>query len=160
MDLGRKPHGERDDGRDRVAVLDRAASKLRNGGAPDGEEYMATALILPTTAGVTRPGSSTTRPRPSGCLDLTRTKYFNCDYHIVKFVSGANYTDELVRFAGVLPGVGLLRHGQRSVLERSGDGAHARSSRPRQTRTVSFPTIPRSPVKRKAAPVPTPSAAS
>jgi endo-1,4-beta-D-glucanase Y len=43
-----------------------SGNKNSSGGAPDGEEYMATASSLPTTAGAT-PGSSTTRPRPSGC---------------------------------------------------------------------------------------------
>lgn len=67
-------------------------SKLSSGGAPDGEEYMATALIFAQR----RWGDSGRFDYASEAqwvLDLIRTKYFNEMYHIVKFVSGSNNTD-------------------------------------------------------------------
>jgi len=69
-----------------------SGSKLSNGGAPDGEEYMATALIF-----ANKRWGSTGRfdyaVEAQWVLDLTRTKYFNQMYHIVKFVSGSDHTD-------------------------------------------------------------------
>lgn len=69
-----------------------SGNKLSSGGAPDGEEYMATALIFAHR----RWGDSGRFDYASEAqwvLDLTRTKYFNSDYHLVKFVSTSNYTD-------------------------------------------------------------------
>ncbi len=69
-----------------------SGGKLSSGGAPDGEEYMATALIFAHN----RWGSSGKfdyAVEAQWVLDLIRTKYFNSTYHIVKFVSGSNNTD-------------------------------------------------------------------
>jgi oligosaccharide reducing-end xylanase len=66
-----------------------------NGGAPDGEEYMATALIFAShrwgdSTGPARIAYST---EAKWILDLIRTKYFNAQYHLVKFVANSNNTD-------------------------------------------------------------------
>jgi oligosaccharide reducing-end xylanase len=67
-------------------------SKLSSGGAPDGEEYMATALIFAQNRwGDT--GRFDYASEAEWVLDLTRTKYFNSDWHLIKFVSTSSYTD-------------------------------------------------------------------
>jgi oligosaccharide reducing-end xylanase len=67
-------------------------SKQATGGAPDGEEYMATALIFAHNRwGST--GAIDYATEAQWVLDLIRTKYFNEEHHIVKFVSGSNNTD-------------------------------------------------------------------
>ncbi|HYQ05336.1 MAG TPA: glycosyl hydrolase family 8 [Polyangiaceae bacterium] len=69
-----------------------SGSKLSTGGAPDGEEYMATALIFANHRwGST--GKFDYGKEAQWVLDLIRTKYFNATAHIVKFVSGSNNTD-------------------------------------------------------------------
>jgi len=69
-----------------------SGQKMSNGGAPDGEEYMATALIFAHNRwGST--GKYDYASEAQWVLDLIRTKYFNEMYHLVKFVSSANYTD-------------------------------------------------------------------
>jgi oligosaccharide reducing-end xylanase len=67
-------------------------SKLSNGGAPDGEEYMATALIFAHNRWGTT-GRFDYAAEAQWVLDLTRTRYFDQSYHLVKFVSGSNHTD-------------------------------------------------------------------
>jgi oligosaccharide reducing-end xylanase len=67
-------------------------SKSATGGAPDGEEYMATALIFAHKRwGDT--GKINYATEAQWVLDLIRTKYFNEKYHIIRFVSGSNNTD-------------------------------------------------------------------
>lgn len=67
-------------------------NKMSNGGAPDGEEYMATALIFANKRwGDT--GKFKYATEAQWVLDLIRTKYFNASAHIIKFVSGSNNTD-------------------------------------------------------------------
>jgi oligosaccharide reducing-end xylanase len=67
-------------------------SKLSNGGAPDGEEYMATALIFAHNRWGTT-GRFDYAAEAQWVLHLTRTRYFDQSYHLVKFVSGSNHTD-------------------------------------------------------------------
>jgi oligosaccharide reducing-end xylanase len=69
-----------------------SGSKSASGGAPDGEEYMATALIFAHNRWGDG-GKIDYATEAKWVLDLIRTKYFNEMYHIVKFVSGSNNTD-------------------------------------------------------------------
>jgi len=69
-----------------------SGSKLSNGGAPDGEEYMATALIFAENRwGDT--GKFDYANEARWVLDIVRTKYFHTDPHLVKFVANSNNTD-------------------------------------------------------------------
>jgi oligosaccharide reducing-end xylanase len=68
-------------------------SKLSQGGAPDGEEYMATALIFAHNRWGDTSGRFNYATEAQWVLNLTRTRYFEPNSHIVRFVSGANYTD-------------------------------------------------------------------
>lgn len=70
-----------------------SGSKLSSGAAPDGEEYMATALIFAHNRWGSDSGRFDYASEAQWVLDLIRTKYFNEMYHLVKFVSTANYTD-------------------------------------------------------------------
>lgn len=70
-----------------------SGSKNSTGGAPDGEEYMATALIFAHTRWGDTTGVYNYATEAQWVLDLIRTKYFNSTYHLVKFISGANNTD-------------------------------------------------------------------
>jgi oligosaccharide reducing-end xylanase len=67
-------------------------SKQATGGAPDGEEYMATALIFAHNRWGDS-GAIDYATEAQWVLDLIRTKYFNEEHHIIKFVSGSNNTD-------------------------------------------------------------------
>ena len=67
--------------------------KMSNGGAPDGEEYMATALIFASKRWGDSSGKFQYASEAQWVLDLIRTKYFNASAHIIKFVSGSNNTD-------------------------------------------------------------------
>jgi oligosaccharide reducing-end xylanase len=67
-------------------------SKMSGGGAPDGEEYFATALVFASK----RWGNSGKYDYASEArwiLNLIRTTYFNSSYHIVRFVAGSADTD-------------------------------------------------------------------
>jgi oligosaccharide reducing-end xylanase len=66
--------------------------KNSSGGAPDGEEYMATALIFAHKRWGDA-GKYNYAKEAQWVLNVIRTKYFNSQYHLVKFVSGANNTD-------------------------------------------------------------------
>ena len=69
-----------------------SGSKMSSGGAPDGEEYFATALIFAHN----RWGDSGKYDYASEAqwvLDLLRTTYFNSSYHIVQFVANSGNTD-------------------------------------------------------------------
>jgi oligosaccharide reducing-end xylanase len=69
-----------------------SGSKKSNGGAPDGEEYMATALIFAHNRwGDT--GNYNYATEAQWVLDVIRTKYFHTNPHLVKFVASANTTD-------------------------------------------------------------------
>jgi oligosaccharide reducing-end xylanase len=70
-----------------------SGSKLSTGGAPDGEEYFATALIFAHNRWGDTTGVYNYAIEAQWVLDLIRTKYFNTTYHIVRFVSGSNNTD-------------------------------------------------------------------
>ena len=70
-----------------------SGSKKSNGGAPDGEEYMSTALIFAHTRWGDTSGKYNYATEAQWVLDVIRTKYFNATYHIVKFVSGSGNTD-------------------------------------------------------------------
>ena len=63
-----------------------SGSKMSGGGTPDGEEYMATALIFAHTRWGDTSGKYNYATEAQWVLDLIRTKYFNSQYHIVKFV--------------------------------------------------------------------------
>lgn len=69
-----------------------SGSKLSNGGAPDGEEYMATALIFAHNRWGDS-GKFDYANEARWVLDIIRTKYFHTDPHLVKFVSNSNNTD-------------------------------------------------------------------
>ena len=69
-----------------------SGSKLSNGGAPDGEEYMATALIFAQNRWGDS-GKFDYANEARWVLDIIRTKYFHTDPHLVKFVSNSNNTD-------------------------------------------------------------------
>ncbi len=69
-----------------------SGSKKSNGGAPDGEEYMATALIFAQNRwGDT--GKFNYAIEAQWVLDVIRTKYFHTNPHLVKFVANSNNTD-------------------------------------------------------------------
>ena len=69
-----------------------SGAKKSNGGAPDGEEYMATALIFAHNRwGDT--GKFNYATEAQWVLDIIRTKYFHTNPHLVKFVANANTTD-------------------------------------------------------------------
>jgi oligosaccharide reducing-end xylanase len=72
-----------------------SGSGCAGNGAPDGEEYMATALIFAShrwgdSSGPAKVAYST---EAKWVLDVVRTKYFNSQYHLVKFVSNSNNVD-------------------------------------------------------------------
>jgi oligosaccharide reducing-end xylanase len=67
-------------------------SKMSGGGAPDGEEYFATALIFASKRwGNT--GKYNYANEAQWILNLLRTTYFNSSAHIVQFIAGSGNTD-------------------------------------------------------------------
>ena len=72
-----------------------AGSGCAGGGAPDGEEYMATALIFASHrwGDSTGPAKIAYSTEAKWVLNVVRTKYFNAQYHLVKFVSSSNNVD-------------------------------------------------------------------
>jgi oligosaccharide reducing-end xylanase len=69
-----------------------SGSKKSTGGAPDGEEYMATALIFAHNRwGDT--GKYKYATEAQWVLDIIRTKYFHTNPHIVKFGTMSNVSD-------------------------------------------------------------------
>jgi len=72
-----------------------SGSGCAGGGAPDGEEYMATALIFASHrwGDSTGPAKIAYSTEAKWVLDVVRTKYFNAQYHLVKFVSNSNNVD-------------------------------------------------------------------
>lgn len=72
-----------------------SGSGCAGGGAPDGEEYFATALIFASHrwGDSTGPGKIAYSTEAQWVLDLIRTKYFNSQYHLIKFVSSSNNVD-------------------------------------------------------------------
>jgi oligosaccharide reducing-end xylanase len=72
-----------------------SGSGCAGGGAPDGEEYFATALIFASHRWGDSTGSAKIAysTEAKWVLDLIRTKYFNSQYHLVKFGSGSNNVD-------------------------------------------------------------------
>ena len=70
-----------------------SGSGCQNGGAPDGETYMSTALIFAHTRWGDTSGKYNYATEAQWVLDVIRTKYFNSQYHLVKFVSSSNNTD-------------------------------------------------------------------
>lgn len=69
-----------------------SGNKNSNGGAPDGEEYMATALIFAQNRWG-EGGKFDYANEARWVLDIIRTKYFHLDPHLVKFVANSNNTD-------------------------------------------------------------------
>jgi oligosaccharide reducing-end xylanase len=72
-----------------------SGSGCAGGGAPDGEEYFATALIFASHRWGDSTGSAKIAysTEAKWVLDLIRTKYFNSQYHLVKFGSGSSNVD-------------------------------------------------------------------
>ena len=72
-----------------------SGSGCAGNGAPDGEEYMATALIFASRrwGDSTGPAKIAYSTEAKWVLDLVRTKYFNSQYHLIKFVSSSNNVD-------------------------------------------------------------------
>jgi oligosaccharide reducing-end xylanase len=72
-----------------------SGSGCAGGGAPDGEEYFATALIFASHrwGDSTGPANIAYSTEAKWVLNVVRTRYFNAQYHLVKFVSNSNNTD-------------------------------------------------------------------
>jgi len=72
-----------------------SGSGCAGGGAPDGEEYFATALIFASHrwGDSTGPAKIAYSTEAKWVLDLIRTKYFNSQYHLIKFGSNSNSVD-------------------------------------------------------------------
>jgi oligosaccharide reducing-end xylanase len=72
-----------------------SGSGCARGGAPDGEEYFATALIFASHrwGDATGPGKIAYSTEAQWVLDVIRTKYFDTQYHLVKFVSNMSNID-------------------------------------------------------------------
>jgi oligosaccharide reducing-end xylanase len=70
-----------------------SGGKISTGGAPDGEEYFATALIFAHTRWGDSSGRFDYASEAQWVLDLLRTVYFNSTYHLVQFVAGSGNTD-------------------------------------------------------------------
>jgi oligosaccharide reducing-end xylanase len=69
-----------------------SGSKLATGGAPDGDEYFATALIFAHTRWGDA-GKFNYATEAQWVLNMMRTMEFNASSHIVEFVAGSNNTD-------------------------------------------------------------------
>ena len=70
-----------------------SGGKMSSGGAPDGEEYMATALIFAHSRWGDASGKFDYAAEAQWVLDLIRKTYFNSTYHIVQFVANSGNTD-------------------------------------------------------------------
>ena len=72
-----------------------SGSGCAGGGAPDGEEYFATALIFASHrwGDSTGPAKIAYSTEAKWVLDLIRTKYFSSQYYLVKFGSSSNNVD-------------------------------------------------------------------
>jgi oligosaccharide reducing-end xylanase len=70
-----------------------SGSKLSTGGAPDGEEYFATALIFAHNRWGDSSGRFDYASEAQWVLDLIRTVYFNSTYHLVQFYANSGNTD-------------------------------------------------------------------
>jgi endo-1,4-beta-D-glucanase Y len=70
-----------------------SGSKLATGGAPDGDEYFATALIFAHTRWGDTAGKFNYTTEAQWVLNLLRTMEFNKTYNIVEFYAGAGNTD-------------------------------------------------------------------
>jgi oligosaccharide reducing-end xylanase len=67
-----------------------SGSKLATGGAPDGDEYFAAALIFAHNRWGDTSGKFDYATEAQWVLDLVRTQDFNSTYHLVKFYSGSD----------------------------------------------------------------------
>src|SRR5947207_1448040 len=70
-----------------------SGSKLSSGGAPDGDEYFATALIFAHNRWGDSSGKFNYATEAQWVLNLLRTSELNATAHIVEFVAGASQTD-------------------------------------------------------------------
>jgi oligosaccharide reducing-end xylanase len=70
-----------------------SGSKLATGGAPDGDEYFAAALVFAHTRWGDTSGKYNYATEAQWVLNLIRTQDFNTTYHIVEFYAGAGNTD-------------------------------------------------------------------
>jgi oligosaccharide reducing-end xylanase len=69
-----------------------SGSKMSSGGAPDGEEYFATALIFAHNRWGDS-GKFNYAEEAQWVLNLIRTTYFNSTYHLVQFVANSGNVD-------------------------------------------------------------------
>jgi oligosaccharide reducing-end xylanase len=67
-----------------------SGSVLSSGGAPDGDEYFAEALIFAAKRWGSSSGKYNYATEAKWVLDLIRTQDFNSTYHLVKFYSGGD----------------------------------------------------------------------
>jgi oligosaccharide reducing-end xylanase len=70
-----------------------SGSKLATGGAPDGDEYFATALIFAHNRWGDTSGKFNYGMEAQWILDMMRTMEFSKTAHLVEFVAGSNNTD-------------------------------------------------------------------
>jgi oligosaccharide reducing-end xylanase len=70
-----------------------SGSKLATGGAPDGDEYFAAALVFAHTRWGDTSGKFNYATEAQWVLNLIRTQDFNTSAHIVAFYAGAGNTD-------------------------------------------------------------------
>jgi oligosaccharide reducing-end xylanase len=70
-----------------------SGSKNSSGGAPDGEEYMATALIFAHNRWGDSSGVYNYATEAQWVLNVIRTLYFNAGAHLVQFVANSGNTD-------------------------------------------------------------------
>ena len=70
-----------------------SGSKLATGGAPDGDEYFATALIFAHTRWGDTSGKFNYTTEAQWVLNLIRTQDFSASAHLVQFYSGSGNTD-------------------------------------------------------------------
>jgi oligosaccharide reducing-end xylanase len=70
-----------------------SGNKNSSGGAPDGEEYMATALIFAHSRWGDSSGKFNYATEAQWVLNVIRTMYFNANAHLVQFVAGSGNTD-------------------------------------------------------------------
>jgi len=70
-----------------------SGSKLATGGAPDGDEYFAAALVFAHKRWGDTSGKYNYATEAQWVLDLIRTQDFDAKSHIVQFYAGAGHTD-------------------------------------------------------------------
>ena len=89
------------------------------GGAPDGDEWFAAALVFAHNRWGDTSGKYNYGTEAQKTLDLVRTTDFNQRLHLVRYFTRHRRERHrrFVHAAGLLSNVGLLRHRQRRLLE-------------------------------------------